>query len=165
MINSTLCYLEKDGQYLMLLRNRKPSDVNEGKWIGVGGKFEEGEGPEDCLIREIREETGLTLRSYRFRSVVTFRQIGHETEYMHLFTSDDFFGDLIPCDEGELHWILKSEIGNLELWEGDRIFLDLLAEDAPFFLLTLLYDGDTLIHSKLTVPTDGIFPAKETPLP
>ena len=151
MFNSTLCYIEKNGKYLMLLRNKKEADINKGKWIGVGGKFEEGESPEDCLLREVKEETGLSLSGYRFRGIVTFRQTGHETEYMHLFTADCFEGNLTPCSEGELHWVDKDKIWDLNLWEGDKIFLKLLEENAPFFLLTLFYEGDTLIHQKLTI--------------
>ncbi|RHT71928.1 8-oxo-dGTP diphosphatase [Ruminococcaceae bacterium AM28-23LB] len=149
MKNTTLCYVEQDGKYLMLLRNKKKQDENAGKWIGVGGKFEEGESPQDCLLREVQEETGLRLTQYRFRGIVTFVSDRYETEYMHLFTAHGFEGELIPCDEGELKWVEKDEVLSLPLWEGDREFLRLLREDAPFFSLKLVYQGDKLVSSKL----------------
>lgn len=149
MKNTTLCYVEQDGKYLMLLRNKKKQDENAGKWIGVGGKFEEGESPQDCLLREVQEETGLRLTQYRFRGIVTFVSDQYETEYMHLFTAHGFEGELIPCDEGELRWVEKEEVLSLPLWEGDREFLRLLREDAPFFSLKLVYQGDKLVSSKL----------------
>ena len=149
MKNTTLCYVEQDGKYLMLLRNKKKQDENAGKWIGVGGKFEEGESPQDCLLREVQEETGLRLTQYRFRGIVTFVSDQYETEYMHLFTAHGFEGELIPCDEGELRWVEKDEVLSLPLWEGDREFLRLLREDAPFFSLKLVYQGDKLVSSKL----------------
>lgn len=149
MKNTTLCYVEQDGKYLMLLRNKKKQDENAGKWIGVGGKFEEGESPQDCLLREVQEETGLRLTQYRFRGIVTFVSNQYETEYMHLFTAHGFEGERIPCDEGELRWVEKDEVLSLPLWEGDREFLRLLREDAPFFSLKLVYQGDKLVSSKL----------------
>lgn len=149
MKNTTLCYVEQDGKYLMLLRNKKKQDENAGKWIGVGGKFEEGESPQDCLLREVQEETGLRLTQYRFRGIVTFVSDQYETEYMHLFTAHGFEGEIIPCDEGELRWVEKDEVLSLPLWEGDREFLRLLREDAPFFSLKLIYQGDKLVSSKL----------------
>ena len=149
MKNTTLCYVEQDGKYLMLLRNKKKQDENAGKWIGVGGKFEEGESPQDCLLREVQEETGLRLTQYRFWGIVTFVSDQYETEYMHLFTAHGFEGELIPCDEGELRWVEKDEVLSLPLWEGDREFLRLLREDAPFFSLKLVYQGDKLVSSKL----------------
>lgn len=149
MKNTTLCYVEQDGKYLMLLRNKKKQDENAGKWIGVGGKFEEGESPQDCLLREVQEETGLRLTQYRFRGIVTFVSDQYETEYMHLFTAHGFEGERIPCDEGELKWVDKDEVLSLPLWEGDREFLRLLREDAPFFSLKLVYQGDKLVSSKL----------------
>ena len=145
-INTTLCYIEKDDSYLMLLRNKKEHDQNEGKWIGVGGKFEENETPEECLLREVKEETGLTLLEYRYRGIITFVSDTWETEYMHLFTASGFEGDLIECDEGELRWIPKAEILGLPLWQGDREFLRLLYEDAPFFTMKLVYKRDMLIE-------------------
>lgn len=144
MRNTTLCYIEKDDCYLMLLRNKKEVDENKGKWIGIGGKFEEGESPEECLLRETKEETGLTLLDYRFRGIVTFLSDEWGCEYMHLFTADRFEGEVTACSEGELKWIPKSEILDLNLWEGDRPFLKLLFEDSSFFTMKLTYQGDTL---------------------
>ena len=144
MKNTTLCYLEKDGCYLMLHRVKKQQDENAGKWIGVGGKFEEGESPEECARREVREETGLALEEVRPRGIVTFVSDQWGTEYMHLFTSTRFSGTLHACDEGELAWVPVSQVTKLELWEGDRFFLDLLARDVPFFSLKLVYEGDSL---------------------
>ncbi|MBR6381621.1 MAG: 8-oxo-dGTP diphosphatase [Lachnospiraceae bacterium] len=151
MKNTTLCYLEQKDSYLMLLRNRKEHDENAGKWIGVGGKFEEGESPVDCLLREVREETGLTLTEYAFRGIVTFVSESWGTEQMFLFTATGFTGRLVTdCPEGELRWIPKGELADLPLWEGDRVFLELLAKDAPPFLLTLGYDGaDRLIRNEI----------------
>ena len=150
MKNTTLCYLEQDSAWLMLHRIKKEGDENQGKWIGVGGKCEEGESPEDCLLREVREETGLTLCAYRYRGLVTFVSDQWPTEYMHLFTSDRFSGTLADhCDEGVLAWVKKSQIPTLPLWEGDRIFLRLLEEDAPHFSLKLVYRGDQLRQAVL----------------
>ncbi len=146
---TTLCYLERGDRYLMLHRTKKENDENSGKWIGVGGKFLPGESPEECLLRETREETGLTLTSWRFRGVVTFVSDQWGCEYMHLFTADGWTGEERPCDEGELAWIGKKELYDLTLWEGDRIFLRLLEEDAPFFSLKLVYRGDTLVSASL----------------
>ncbi len=149
VINSTLCYLEKDGKYLMLHRNAKKDDINRDKWIGIGGKPESGESPEDCLYREVLEETGYSLCSHSFRGVVTF-VYGEITEYMFLYVSDDFSGDQIECDEGELVWVDRNEVENLPIWEGDRIFLKLLKDEAPFFSLKLVYDDKgTLSESVL----------------
>ena len=149
MRNTTLCYLEQDGQYLMLHRVKKSHDVNHGKWIGVGGKFEFQESPEDCLLREVREETGLTLTRWRYRGIVTFVYNDDEAEYMHLFTADGWTGTLRDCAEGELRWVPRDEVGKLNLWEGDRIFLALLARDEPFFSLKLTYRGDDLVGAVL----------------
>lgn len=150
MKNTTLCYIERDGQYLMLHRTKKAHDENSGKWIGVGGKCEEGESPEDCVLREVREETGLALTHWRHRGLVTFVSDVWGTEYMHLFTADGFDGALAAqCDEGELAWVRKEDVPALELWEGDRIFLRLLAQDTPFFSLKLVYRGDILTHAVL----------------
>lgn len=149
MRNTTLCYLERDGQYLMLHRVKKSHDVNHGKWIGVGGKFEFQESPEDCLLREVREETGLTLKSWRYRGIVTFLYNDDEAEYMHLFTADGWTGTLKDCAEGELRWVPRTEVGSLNLWEGDRIFLALLARDESFFSLKLTYRGDDLVGAVL----------------
>jgi len=143
---TTLCYIEKDDSYLMLHRIKKKQDVNEGKWIGVGGHFEENESPENCLLREVKEETGLTLTSWRFRGIVTFIAKGWPTEYMCLYTADGFEGTLRECDEGELAWVAKKDVSALRLWDGDRIFLKLLIERDTFFSLKLSYDGDELIE-------------------
>lgn len=149
MHNSTLCYLVKDGKVLMLHRVKKKNDINHDKWIGIGGKFEPEEAPEACILREAKEETGLTLTSWRCRGVVTFLQEGGEGEYMYLFTADDFTGELIECDEGDLQWVSMEFLDALPTWEGDRIFLNLLWQDAPFFLLTLRYQGDRLVEAVL----------------
>lgn len=146
---TTLCYIEKDGQYLMLHRVSKKNDVNKDKWIGVGGHFEEGESPEECLLREAKEETGLTLRSWRFRGIVTFLAEGWPTEYMCLYTADEFEGEIKDCDEGTLEWVPKAELQRLNLWEGDKLFLRLLADDAPFFSMKLAYRGDALVYAAL----------------
>ncbi len=147
---TTLCYIEKENSYLMLHRITKKNDENHDKWIGLGGHFEKGESPEDCVKREVKEESGLTLNSFKFRGIVTFNLSDTLTEYMHLFTSTDFSGTLIDCDEGKLEWVEKSHIKNLELWEGDKIFLDLLEKNAPFFSLKLNYMEDgKLIYAEL----------------
>ena len=152
MILSTTCYLEKDGKYLMLYRDKKESDMNEGKWLGVGGKFEPGESPEDCMRREIWEETGFTVRRWRYRGLVTFVSDRWETEYMHLFTATGYTGTMLTdCDEGELAWIDKKALLALPLWEGDKLFLRLLDEGAPFFSLKLVYEGERLVSSSLNV--------------
>ncbi len=144
MKNTTLCYIECGDEYLMLHRVKKENDENKDKWIGVGGKFEDGESPEDCVLREVREETGLTLTEYRYRGIVTFVSDRYETEYMHLFTASQFEGTQTECEEGELAWIKKDALYELTLWEGDRIFLRLLQENRPFFSLKLCYQGDAL---------------------
>ena len=149
MKQTTLCYLERGDEYLMLHRTKKQNDENHDKWIGVGGKFEAGESPEDCMHREIFEETGLTVTDYRYRGIVTFVSDIYETEYMHLFTVTDWTGEARECDEGELAWIKKQKLFDLTLWQGDRIFLRLLQEDAPFFSLKLTYRGDELIEAIL----------------
>ena len=149
MKQTTLCYLERGDEYLMLHRTKKKNDENHDKWIGVGGKFEAGESPEDCMHREILEETGLTVTDYRYRGIVTFVSDIYETEYMHLFTVTDWMGEARECDEGELAWIKKQKLFDLTLWQGDRIFLKLLQEDVPFFSLKLTYRGDELIEAIL----------------
>lgn len=146
---TTLCYVEQDDKYLMLHRISKKNDVNKDKWIGIGGHFEAGESPEECLLREAKEETGLTLTSWKFRGIVTFIADEWPPEYMCLFTADQFEGTMIPCDEGKLEWVPKAELMNLNLWEGDKIFLKLLAEDAPFFSMKLRYEGDILKEASL----------------
>ncbi len=149
MKNSTLCYIEKDGKYLMLHRIKKENDVNRDKWIGIGGKFEDGESPEECMLREAKEETGLDIKSYSFRGIVTFVSDVYETEYMHLFTADGFTGNISECDEGCLEWIEKEKLFELTLWEGDRIFLKLIKKPCPFFSLKLEYHGDSLVSAVL----------------
>ena len=149
MKNTTLCYIERDGQYLMLHRIKKENDLNHDKWIGVGGRFEKDESPEECLLREVREETGLMLDRWRFRGVVTFISDEWETEYMYLFTADRFHGGMIECDEGVLEWVEKEKLFDLPLWEGDKLFFRLLAQDAPPFLMTLRYVGDKLVFASL----------------
>lgn len=149
MKNTTLCYIEREGQYLMLHRTMKENDLNHDKWIGIGGKFEDKESPEDCVLRETLEETGLTLTSYQYRGIVTFVSDKWETEYMHLFTADGFEGELIDCDEGELEWISKDKLLDLTLWEGDKIFLRLIDKPCPFFSLKLVYRGEELTEAVL----------------
>lgn len=145
---STLCYIEQEGKYLMLHRTVKENDVNKDKWIGVGGHFEKNESPEECLLREVKEETGYTLTAYKFRGIVTFVYGEDVTEYMSLFTADGFTGTPIPCDEGELEWVDKEAVLKLNIWEGDKIFFRLLNEGRDFFSLKLVYDdGDALIFA------------------
>ncbi|MBE5961978.1 MAG: 8-oxo-dGTP diphosphatase [Lachnospiraceae bacterium] len=141
---TTLCYIERENEYLMLHRISKENDANKDKWIGVGGKFESGESPDDCLLREVKEETGLSLTSYRFRGMVTFVSDVWETEYMCLYTADSWNGVMGECKEGVLQWVKKEEISKLNLWEGDKVFLRLLAEEQPFFSLKLVYEGEAL---------------------
>ncbi len=150
MLQSTLCYIENpDGEYLMLHRVKKKNDVNHDKWIGVGGKFEDGESPEECVCREVQEETGLTLTDYRYRGLVTFVSNEAETEYMHLFTATEFEGQLKECDEGVLEWVDKAQVAKLPHWDGDLIFLALLEKGEPFFSLKLTYKGSSLTEALL----------------
>ncbi len=147
MKNSTLCYIEQDGKYLMLHRVKKEVDCNKDKWIGIGGKFEDGESPEECMLREVYEETTLTVTDWEYRGIVTFVSDEWETEYMHLFTSRSFTGTPCKsedCREGNLEWVNISDVPRLPLWEGDRIFLDLLSKNVPFFSLKLTYKGEKL---------------------
>ena len=147
---STLCYIEKDRKYLMLHRTVKENDINKDKWIGVGGHFEADESPEECLIREVKEETGYTLTSYRYRGIVTFVSGNGITEYMSLFTADGFEGEETDCDEGELEWVDIDRIHELNIWEGDKIFFRLMEEECDFFSLKHVYDGqDQLISVSL----------------
>ena len=150
MKNTTLCYIERDDKYLMLHRVKKVNDENYDKWIGVGGKFEEGESPEDCVLREVKEETGLTVKTFSYRGIVTFVSDIYGTEYMHLFTATEYEGEMHICDEGELVWVSKKEIENLNIWEGDKVFFRLLDEGKDFFSLKLRYCGDTLVETKVT---------------
>ncbi|MBR3412235.1 MAG: 8-oxo-dGTP diphosphatase [Bacteroidales bacterium] len=150
MKQTTLCYLEQDDKYLMLHRVKKANDASHDKWIGVGGKCEADESPDECMIREVREETGLDILEWRYRGIVTFISDVWPCEYMHLFTASRWCGEEIPCDEGELEWIEKQRLFDLTLWEGDKIFLRLLKNSAqPFFSLKLIYHGDDLVGAKL----------------
>lgn len=148
MKNTTLCYIENDGKYLMLHRTKKEVDINKDKWIGVGGKFEKDESPTDCLLREVKEETGLTLTDYRLRGIITFVSDLAESELMFLYTATGYEGELITCDEGDLTWVEKSRVLELNLWEGDRIFLDRLLTDDDVFLLKLVYEGEKLVNAE-----------------
>ncbi len=149
MQNTTLCYIENRSRYLMLHRTKKQNDYNHDKWIGIGGKFEEGESPEDCVLREVREETGLELEKLEYRGIVTFVSDNNFTEFMHVFWSDCFRGNLIDCDEGELEWVEKSRMNDLPHWKGDEIFLDLLDKKVPFFSLKLVYENGVLLKAVL----------------
>ena len=151
MINSTLCYIENENnEYLMLHRVKKKGDMNQDKWLGVGGKFEDGESPDECLLREVREETGLTLTDYRYRAVVTFVSDEWGTEYMHLFTATGYSGEIKECDEGNLEWVPKSRVQDLPIWEGDKLFFRLIDDrNSPFFSLKLRYEGETLASAAL----------------
>lgn len=144
---TTLCYIEKDGKYLMLHRTKKENDINKDKWIGIGGHFEENESPEECLLREVREETGLTLTKFRFRGIITFVSDIYETEYMHLYTATEYTGEMTECDEGILEWVEKDRIEDLPIWEGDKVFLSILNANLNFFSLKLVYRGEELIES------------------
>lgn len=150
---TTLCYIEKDNQYLMLHRVKKEKDVNKDKWIGVGGHFEPEESPEECLLREVKEETGLTLTSWKFCGIVTFVATQWDTvEYMCLYKADGFTGELTDCNEGNLVWVDKNKVYDLPIWEGDKIFFRLMEEREEFFSLKLCYDGDVLVEAVL----DGV---------
>lgn len=147
MINTTLCYIEKENKYLMLHCTKE--NHNNDKWLGVGGKFENNESPEDCVLRETFEETGLILKNYDYRGIITFISNKCETEYMHLFTADKWEGDIKECDEGELVWVDKKDVYNLPIWQGDKIFFELLEKNTPFFSLKLTYIDDTLVQAVL----------------
>ena len=150
MLNTTLCYIENDGSYLMIHRVKKKNDMNHDKWIGIGGKFEAGESPYDCALREIREECGIVPKNLRYRGIVTFVSNEYGTEYMHLFTAMGYEGEVdYDCDEGRLVWVKKSEILSLPIWEGDKIFLELINKDCEFFSLKLVYEGDRLVNHTL----------------
>ena len=162
MKNTTLCYMIQNGQYLLLHRVKKKNDANQDKWIGIGGKFEDKESPEDCMLREFQEETGCRLTDYRYRGIITFVSNSAETEYMHLFTASRYEGTLAECDEGVLEWVSPAQFSSLRFWEGDYIFLDLLQQDIPFFSLKLVYQGERLIQavlngSALPLPYSGVF--------
>lgn len=147
-MQTTLCYISQGDCTLMLHRVKKKNDLNHDKWIGVGGKFEQGESPEECMLREVKEETGLTLTAWRYRGIVTFVS-SDWCEYMHLFTADGFTGEVRTCDEGTLEWIKTKALETLPAWEGDKVFLRLLREDHPFFSLKLVYEGEKLVRVML----------------
>ena len=150
MIQSTLCYLEKDDKYLMMHRTKKKNDMNIDKWIGVGGKLEYGETPFECARREIKEETNLTAKQLKYRGIVTFVSNEFGTEYMHLFTCLDFEGELTKCcNEGDLVWVDKNQVSQLPIWEGDKIFFDLLDNEDRFFSLKLVYSGNDLVEHSI----------------
>lgn len=146
---TTLCYIENEDSYLMLHRVKKEKDINKDKWIGVGGHFEDGESPEECLLREVREETGLKLTSFRLRGIVTFSTDIYPTEYMFLYTADGYEGEITECNEGNLEWVKKREVYNLPIWEGDKVFFRLLEEEAPVFSLKLRYEDGCLVETVL----------------
>lgn len=155
MFDTTLCYIEKDGAYLMMHRIKKENDINKDKWVGIGGKFENGETAFQCVLREIKEETGIIPLNLRYRGIVEFISDKYETENMHLFTADGFEGEIKKeCAEGELVWIKKEQINNLKIWEGDKIFFDLLEREEEFFYLTLKYKGDKLIEHKINIKSN-----------
>ena len=149
MRNTTLVHIEKDGKWLMMHRTKKVNDENHDKWIGIGGKFNDGESPYECAVRETFEETGLTLLLAKLRGIVTFVSDEWGTEYMFVYTSDDFKGELKECDEGSLEWIKKEDTLNLPIWEGDRLFLKMLIDDAPFFEIKLVYRGEKLVRHEI----------------
>lgn len=149
MILSSLCYIEKGGKYLMLHRTKKKNDINKDKWLGIGGKLENGESPEECIVREVKEETGLILQSYKLRCIVTYVSTTWETEYIYVFTSNDFTGTLIECDEGDLQWVDKEKVITLNTWEGDEIFVRKLQNDNTFFTVKFEYDGERLVRYDL----------------
>ncbi len=142
---TTICYIEQDGNYLMLHRTKKENDQSHDKWLGVGGKFDKDESPDECILREVKEETGLTLTSYQLRGVMTFVSDIWETEYMFIYTADRFEGELTECSEGDLQWIKKTEVMNLKLWEGDKIFLKKLIDGDGFFTVKMEYEGEKLV--------------------
>ena len=146
---TTLCYIEKNDSYLMLHRVKKKEDINKDKWIGVGGHFEADESPEECLLREVREETGLELISWKLRGIITFIPGSSQTEYMFLYTADEYTGTMTECDEGTLEWVEKSKVYDLPIWEGDKIFFRLLEEEREFFSLKMRYEGDCLTEAVL----------------
>ena len=146
---TTLCYIEKDDCYLMMHRVKKEKDINKDKWVGVGGHFEDGESPEECLLREVKEETGLRLTSFRLRGIVTFSTDVYPTEYMFLYTADGYAGEMTECNEGNLEWVKKTAVYDLPIWEGDKVFFRLLEENVPVFSLKLRYEGDVLVETVL----------------
>lgn len=152
MLNTTLCYIEKDGAYLMLHRIKKENDMNHDKWVGIGGKLEPGESPYDCVKREILEETGLTVTNPKYRGIITFVSDLYGTEYMHLFTANEFEGKMKDdCNEGQLEWVKKEKVNDLPIWEGDKIFFRLIDSEERFFSLKLVYEGDTLVSHAIDI--------------
>ena len=153
LLNTTLCYIENKGRYLMLHRIKKNDDPNKGKWVGIGGKLEKDESIEECMLREVYEETNLTLDNYTYRGCVDFKSDIYPEEIMHLFTAVSS-SDLLPseCNEGILSWVDKSSISSLPMWEGDAVFFDLINKNSPFFYLTLNYHGDNLIDYDINYP-------------
>lgn len=149
MINTTLCYIENDECYLMMHRVKKNNDINKDKWVGVGGKFEENETPDECVLREVYEETGLTLKQFRLRGVITFLSNEYEGEYMYLYTASEYEGSIHECDEGNLEWVAKDEVTELPIWEGDKLFFEELNADRGFFTMKLRYEGDSLVESSV----------------
>ena len=150
MFNTTLCYIKKDGAYLMIHRVKKKNDMNKDKWLGVGGKLEEGESPFDCAKREIKEETGLTVDKLRYHGIITFVSDLYGTEYMHLFSATEFEGDIdYNCDEGTLEWVKIEDVSSLPIWEGDKIFFELMEKEDRFFSLKLCYKCDQLVSHTL----------------
>lgn len=151
MLNTTLCYIEKDNKYLMLHRVKKVNDLNHDKWVGIGGKFLENETPDECLIREVKEETGLTLTAYRLRGVITFLSNKWEGEYMYLYTATGYMGEMTECDEGNLEWVDIDKVCALPIWEGDKLFFEELRRDRGFFTMMLKYEGDRLVEHSVKV--------------
>ena len=147
MVETVLCYIEKNDEYLMLHRNKEADDMNTGKWLGIGGHIEENESPDEAVIREVLEETGLTLQAYKKAGIVDFVNDDY-IERMHLYTADKFAGEMIECDEGELSWIPKNKILSLNIWEGDRVFLEKLSKNEPYFEIRLIYNNDKFIRSE-----------------
>ncbi len=146
---TTLCYIENDNRYLMMHRVKKVNDINKDKWIGIGGHFEKDETPEECLLREVREETGLGLISYKLRGIITFISDRWQTEYMFLYTANAYEGEIIECDEGVLEWVSREDVYDLPIWEGDKVFFKLLEDESDFFTLKLQYEGEKLIECRL----------------
>ena len=153
MLHTTICYLSVNGKTLMIHRIKKKNDVNHDKWIGIGGKFEHGESPEECILREFKEETGLTPTGLRYRAIITFLSEDW-CEYMHLFTADGYEGRLLDCDEGTLEWVPDEQMTSLPIWEGDKVFLCLLRERESFFSLKLVYEGERLVRAVLDGKTE-----------
>ncbi|MBR0434900.1 MAG: 8-oxo-dGTP diphosphatase [Lachnospiraceae bacterium] len=151
MLNTTLCYIEKDNKYLMLHRVKKVNDLNHDKWVGIGGKFLENETPDECLLREVKEETGLTLTAYRLRGVITFLSNKWEGEYMYLYTATGYTGEMTECDEGNLEWVDIDKVCALPIWEGDKLFFEELRRDRGFFTMMLKYEGDRLVEHSVKV--------------